>query len=92
MTVYLGLICDALKVSKSQKKNLVSSILPKNERSSLSYVSTEGTQDSEFRSIFGRIQDAIICFRDLLTFSSDVGKPTKSENLNGRKVFKIDTI
>ena len=46
---------------------MVSSILPKNERSSLT--STECVQDSEFRSFFGRIQDAIICFRDLLTFS-----------------------
>ena len=32
-------------------------------------LSTEGAQDSEFCLFFGRIQDAIICFRDLLTFS-----------------------
>ena len=43
---------------------MISSILPKNERSSLS----EGAQDSEFRSFFGRIQDTTISFRDLLTF------------------------
>ena len=34
----------------------------------LTILSTEGAQDSEFRSFFGRIQDATICFRDLLTF------------------------
>ena len=28
---------------------------------------TEGAQDSAFHLFFGRIQDAIICFRDLLT-------------------------
>ena len=27
------------------------------------------TQDSEFRSFFGRIDETINCFRDLLTFS-----------------------
>jgi hypothetical protein len=35
----------------------------------LTILSTEGAQDSEFRSFFGRIQDTIICFRDLLTFN-----------------------
>ena len=35
----------------------------------LTILSTEGAQDSEFRSFFGRIQDATICFRDLLTFT-----------------------
>ena len=57
-----------IKGSKSRKKNLVSSNLPKNKRTSL-ILSTRGAQDSEFRLFFGRIQDAIICFRDLLTFS-----------------------
>ena len=28
----------------------------------------EEAQDSEFRSFFGRIEETIICFRDLLTF------------------------
>ena len=35
----------------------------------LTILSTEDAQDTEFRSFFGRIQDAIICFRDLLTFT-----------------------
>ena len=47
---------------------MVFSILPKNERNSL-FLSKEGALDSEFRSFFGRIEDTINCFRDLLTFS-----------------------
>ena len=47
---------------------MVSSILPK-KRTSLTILSIEGGQDNEFRSFFGTIQDAIICFRDLLTFN-----------------------
>ena len=42
------------------------------KRTKLTILSTEGAQDSEFRSFFGRIQDAIIWFRDLLTFRSTV--------------------
>ena len=34
----------------------------------LTILSAEGAQDSEFRSFFGKIQGAIIYFRDLLTF------------------------
>ena len=49
---------------------MVSSILQKNERNSLQIVSREDAQDSEFRSFFGRIEEAINCFLDLLTFSS----------------------
>ena len=30
-------------------------------------------QDSEFRSFFGRIEETIYCFRDVLTFSLKVG-------------------
>ena len=43
---------------------MVSSILPKK----LTILSTEGAQDCEFHLSFVRIQDAKICFRDLLTF------------------------
>ena len=39
-----------LKVRRSQKKIMVSSVLPKNE---LSWVSIEDAQNSEFRSFFG---------------------------------------
>ena len=39
------------------------------KQTKLTILSTEGAQDSEFRLFFGRIQDAIIYFRDLLTFS-----------------------
>ena len=34
----------------------------------LTILSTEGAQDSEFRSFMGRIEDTRNCFRDLLTF------------------------
>ena len=47
---------------------MVSWILPKNQRRSLSWVLISN-QDSELRSFFGRIQDAKICFWDLLTFN-----------------------
>ena len=48
---------------------MVSSILPKNEQNSLLILSIFSTQDSEFRSFFGRIEETINCFRDLLTFN-----------------------
>ena len=52
-----------LKVSKSQKQIMASWILPKNERWGIfQYIKLPQ------RSFFGRIQDAIICFWDLLTF------------------------
>ena len=55
-----------LKVSKSQKKKY--GVLDSSKRrTELTILSTEGVQGSEFRSLFGRIQDATICFRDLLT-------------------------
>ena len=54
-----------LKVSKSRKKNMLSLILPKNERWGI-FMYWKMPQ----RSFFGRIQDAIICFRDLLTFTT----------------------
>ena len=61
-----------------QKKNawnwkqlMVSSILPKNEQK-LSILSIFSTQDCEFRSFFGRIEETLrICFRDCLTFSEN---------------------
>ena len=60
------LVCKSvpLKVSKSRKSNMVSSILPKNERwGNFQYIKLPQ------RSFFGRIQGIIICLRDLLTFS-----------------------
>ena len=54
-------LSEQLKVSKSRKQFMVSRILPKNEQ-------TEQSQDSNFQSFFGRIQETINCFRDLLTF------------------------
>jgi hypothetical protein len=54
-----------VKVSKSRKKNMLSSILPKNERwGNFQYIKLPQ------RSFFGRIQDAIIWIRDLLTFTA----------------------
>jgi hypothetical protein len=46
---------------------MVSSILPK-KRTELSILGKEHAQDSEFRTFFGRIEETIICFRNLLTF------------------------
>ena len=39
------------------------------KRLKLNILSREDAQDSEFCSFFGRIEDTINCFRDLLTFS-----------------------
>ena len=56
-------IQDWLKVRKSRKQIMVSSILPKNERwDNFHYIKLSQ------RSFFGRIEDTINCFRDLLTF------------------------
>ena len=52
---------------------MVFSILLKNERNSLFWVKREA-QGSEFRSFFGRIEDTINGFRDLLTFNIAVKK------------------
>ena len=56
-----------LKVGKSRKKYDVLDSSKKQMK--LTILSTEGVQDSEFHLFFGRIQDAIICFRDILTFN-----------------------
>ena len=58
-----------LKVSKSQKQFLVSSILPKHKRKQfdLKYYSSK---IEFFRSFFGRIEETINCSLDLLTFKS----------------------
>ena len=39
-----------------------------NKRTKLTILNDDA-QDSEFRSLFGRIEDTINCFRDLLTFT-----------------------
>ena len=36
----------------------------------LTILRKEHAQDSEFRSFFGRIEETINCFRELLTFNS----------------------
>ena len=56
------------KISKANYDILDS---PKKEMK-LTILIKEDPQDSEFRLFFGRIEDAINCFRDLLTFSRDV--------------------
>ena len=53
-----------LKVSKSQKQIMTLWILPKKRMKR-----TQDTILSVFRSFFGRINDALIYFRDLVTFS-----------------------
>ena len=57
-----------IKVSKSRKQFMTSSILPKNERNSLSLASSISNQDSKFCALFGKIEETIIYFRELLTF------------------------
>ena len=55
-----------LKVSKYQKQFYVLPNFPK-KQTKLTILSIFFTQDSEFRSFFGRIEESINCFRDLLT-------------------------
>ena len=55
-----------VKVRQSQKKIMVSSILPKGTK--ITFLSREDAQDSEFCLFFGRIEENINSFRDLLTF------------------------
>ena len=38
------------------------------KRTKLTILIKEDAQDSEFRSFFGRIEETINCFRDLLTY------------------------
>ena len=52
-----------LKVRQSQKQIMVSQ-----KWTRLTILSREDAQDSKFRSFFGRIEEIIICFRDLVTF------------------------
>jgi hypothetical protein len=52
-----------LKVSKSWKQIMTLWILPKNKQNALMII----TILSVFRSFFGRIDDALICFWDLVT-------------------------
>ena len=61
---YVPCCYSSLKVRKSRKKNILSCILPKNERWG-NFMYWKLPQ----HSFFGRIQEAIICFWDLLTFS-----------------------
>ena len=65
---------QGLKVRQSRKKIMVFSILPKKRTKLFTILSTEDAQDSEFRSFFGRIEDTINCFRDLLTFKKEIEK------------------
>ena len=70
-------MASALKVSKSRKQFMVFSILPKNEwkQFDLSYHSSKV---KFFRSFFGRIEENISRFRDLLTFSKILGTICKT--------------
>ena len=52
----------------------MSSFLPKNKWNSLFWASSTLVQDSEFRSFFGRIEETIKCFWDLLTFKTKWAK------------------
>ena len=61
-----------LEDSKSRKQFIVFSILTKDKRNSISFLLLLYfiTQESKFRSVFGRIEETINCFRDLLTFTA----------------------
>ena len=65
------------KISKAIYKFMVSLILPKNERKyeKIRHNSTMIPQVDFFCSFFWRIEDTIICFRDLLTFSENPNLP-----------------
>ena len=57
------------------------------KRTKLTILSKEEAQDSEFRSFFGRIEDTINCFRDLLTFSTSGNLDSKIATIS--KSFRI---
>ena len=63
-----------LKFRESRKEIRLSSILPK-KQTKLTILSKEHAleqcQDSEFHGVFGRIEETINCFQDLLTFRSN---------------------
>ena len=50
-------------------------------RTKLTILSIFFTQDSEFRSFFGRIEETINCFRDLLTFRAYAWPKVITKNL-----------
>ena len=56
-----------IKRSDSIESQLWCPQLPK-KRTELTFLSIEDAQDSEFSWFFGRIEEAINCFQDLLTF------------------------
>ena len=60
-----------LKVSKYKKK-IYDVLNSSTVQTKLTILSTEGPQDNEFCSFFGRIREAIICFQDLLTFTTQI--------------------
>ena len=57
------------------------------KQTKLTILSKEDAQDSEFRSFFGRIEETINCFRDLLTFSRR--EPNDKPNYSGQLLFKL---
>ena len=65
LEVYTCLLEYILKVSKFRK---IIECCPRlsQKRTKLIILITEGAQDNDFCSFFGRIEDAIICFQDLL--------------------------
>ena len=68
--------CLFLKVSKSRKQILLSSILPTTNKNHYpDHLSIEGSS----HLLFGRFEDTINCLRDLLTFKKiwNIGGPTK---------------
>ena len=68
---YILILVPRLKVSKSQNKFMKSSFLPKNKRNiaRISALNVRAEILAIFRSFFGRNDDFINLFWDLLTFS-----------------------
>ena len=72
-----------LKVRQSQKQIVVSSILPKNDRWD-NFIHWKLSQ----RLFFGRIEDTIHCFWDLLTFTGNMGEgEVENSNWSGDVIY-----
>ena len=65
-------VCSVLKVRQSRNKLWFPQFFQK--RTKLIILSWEDAQNSEFRSFFGRIEETIKCFWDLLTFKTKWAK------------------
>ena len=70
LIVHVVIECPLLKVSKSREKLWCSQFFQKTNKTHYSeyFLFSKYAQDSEFRLCFGRVENTINCFLDLLTF------------------------